>query len=97
MAESPKSTEPSTSAPGPATLQHNVPLPKDLEKSKLDWLLQINEQFFEAELRTVVSNFQFSPISIILSPLEYQDFSNNFHSLLNIPLISGFQHPEFDS
>ena len=57
MAESPKSTKPSTTAQGPATLQHNVPLPKDLEKSKLDWLLQINEQFFEAELRTVVSNF----------------------------------------
>ena len=36
-------------------LEHDVPFPKDIEKSKLDWLLQINEQFFEVELRTVVS------------------------------------------
>ena len=41
----------------PAILKHDVPLPQDIEKSKLDWLLQINEQFFEAELRTVVSSF----------------------------------------
>ena len=37
------------------TLFHNIPIPQNLDKSKLDWLLQINEQFFEAELRTVVS------------------------------------------
>ena len=37
------------------TLSHNIPIPQNLDKSKLDWLLQINEQFFEAELRTVVS------------------------------------------
>ena len=48
----------STTAKGPAVLEHDVPFPKDIEKSKLDWLLQINEQFFEAELRTVVSNFR---------------------------------------
>ena len=41
----------------PTTLTHNIPIPQNLDKSKLDWLLQINEQFFEAELRTVVSTF----------------------------------------
>ena len=38
-------------------LKHDVPPPFDFEKSKLDWLLAINEQYFEAELRTVVSTF----------------------------------------
>ena len=38
-------------------LKHDVPPPLDFEKSKLDWLLAINEQYFEAELRTVVSIF----------------------------------------
>ena len=36
----------------PPALTHNVPVPYNLDKSKLDWLLQINEQFFE-----VVSSF----------------------------------------
>ena len=36
-------------------LTHNVPPPISFEKSKLDWLLAINEQYFEAELRTVVT------------------------------------------
>ena len=38
-------------------LTHNVPPPMSFEKSKLDWLLAINEQYFEAELQTVVSIF----------------------------------------
>ena len=38
-------------------LKHDVPPPLDFEKSKLDWLLAINEQYFEAELQTVVSTF----------------------------------------
>ena len=41
----------------PPVLSHNVPVPHNLDKSKLDWLLQINEQFFEAELRNMVSSF----------------------------------------
>ena len=36
---------------------HQVPLPMDMERSKLDWLLQINEEYFEEQLRTVVSRF----------------------------------------
>ena len=36
-------------------LTHNVPPPISFEKSKLDWLLAINEHYFEAELRTVVT------------------------------------------
>ena len=36
-------------------LKHDVPPPINFEKSKLDWLLAINEKYFEAELRTVVS------------------------------------------
>ena len=31
-------------------LKHDVPPPLDFEKSKLDWLLAINEQYFEAKL-----------------------------------------------
>ena len=52
------STQPDlqTTQKEPATLTHDIPFPQDIEKSKLDWLLQINEQFFEAELRTVVSS-----------------------------------------
>ena len=46
---------------GSMPLTHNVPPPLSFEKSKLDWLLAINEQYFEAELKTVVSiNFQFT-------------------------------------
>ena len=36
---------------------HQVPPPMDMERSKLDWLLQINEEYFEEQLRTVVSEF----------------------------------------
>ena len=82
MADS-KVTTPSTSTQQdpkeqtkePATLVHNVPLPQDMEKSKLDWLLQINEQFFEAELRTVVSHF------LILPSLLTLRFGNLSHTL----------------
>ena len=38
-------------------LKHDVAPPFNFEKSKLDWLLAINEQYFKAELRTVVSIF----------------------------------------
>ena len=38
-------------------LRHDVPPPLDFEKSKLDWLLAINEQYFEAELLTVIYIF----------------------------------------
>ena len=40
----------------PPVLTHKVPIPHKLDKSKLDWILQISEQFFEALLRTVVSS-----------------------------------------
>ena len=36
------------------TASHNVPPPPDIERSKLDCLLQINEDYFEEQLRTVV-------------------------------------------
>ena len=49
--------EPQATGSKPTALTHNIPIPQNLDKSKLDWLLQINEQFFEAELRTVVSTF----------------------------------------
>ena len=52
-----KEQEPQEASSKPSTLSHNIPIPQNLDKSKLDWLLQINEQFFEAELRTVVSTF----------------------------------------
>ena len=37
-------------------LSHSVPPPQNMNRSKLDWLLQINEDYFEDQLRTVVSN-----------------------------------------
>ena len=37
-------------------LSHNVPPPQSMSRSKLDWLLQINEDYFEDQLKTVVSN-----------------------------------------
>ena len=36
---------------------HHIPPPMDMEHSKLDWLLQINEEYFEEQLKTVVSRF----------------------------------------
>ena len=68
----------------PAKLEHNVPFPQNIEKSKLDWLLQINEQFFGAELRTVVSNFQILPkfyLAPFYFPVVFKTFSNSlqFH------------------
>ena len=45
-----KETEEATTS-----LTDDVPPPLSFEKSKLDWLLAINEQYFEAELWTVVS------------------------------------------
>ena len=40
---------------GPPPLSHRVPPPQDMDHSKLDWLLQINEDYFEEQLKTVVS------------------------------------------
>ena len=42
------------------TLSHKVPPPQDMDRSKLDWLLQINEDYFEDQLRTVVSDVIFN-------------------------------------
>ena len=74
MADSFPTTPKTSTQPGlqttqkePATLQHDVPLPQDIEKSKLDWLLQINEQFFEAELKTVVSSFLLLQLSVLIN------------------------------
>ena len=47
-------------------LTHDVPAPLSFEKSKLDWLLAINEQYFEAELKTVVSYFSFNCLELFL-------------------------------
>ena len=71
------STQPSsqTTQNEPVILQHDVPFPQDIEKSKLDWLLQINEQFFEAELRTVVSNF-LPHVSVFNGYLNILDYNN---------------------
>ena len=52
-AKYPKDPSESTTEPageGSMPLTHNVPPPMSFEKSKLDWLLAINEQYFEAEL-----------------------------------------------
>ena len=56
---------------------HNVPLPQDMECSKLDWLLQINEEYFEEQLRTVVSGFLF----IAYVPLLISSYSTNVNVL----------------
>ena len=45
-----------------------VPLPMDMERSKLDWLLQINEEYFEEQLRTVVSRFKLLILLILRTP-----------------------------
>ena len=38
-------------------MQHKIPLPSDLEGQKLNWLLQINDEYFEQQLKEVVSIF----------------------------------------
>ena len=40
---------------GKPPLSHHVPLPQNMECSKLDWLLQINEDYFKEQLKSVVS------------------------------------------
>ena len=50
-------------------LSHNMPPPQNMDRSKLDWLLQINEDYFEDQLKTVVSNIlqlRSYPFSILL-------------------------------
>ena len=62
-----QSTEGQGRSRGPPPLLHSVPPPQDMSKSKLDWLLQINEDYFQDQLRTVVSNISTSyPFSILL-------------------------------
>ena len=56
---------------------YNMPLPQDMECSKLDWLLQINEEYFEEQLRTVVSGFLF----IAYVPLLISSYSTNVNVL----------------
>ena len=77
-----KEQEPQEASSKPTTLTHNIPIPQNLDKSKLDWLLQINEQFFEAELRTVVSTFPILDLLYIFTPL----FST-IHSILNSSIL----------
>ena len=63
MAETEVPTEQTTTGKGesgPPPLSHNVPPPQDMSKSKLDWLLQINEDYFQEQLKTVVSNISTS-------------------------------------
>ena len=55
-AKTPSESTSEQTGEGSMPLSHNVPPPLSFEKSKLDWLLAINEQCFEAELKTVVSN-----------------------------------------
>ena len=62
MAEAPSEqiTEGTGESGGPPPLSHKVPPPQDMSKSKLDWLLQINEDYFQDQLKTVVSNISTS-------------------------------------
>ena len=53
-------TEGTGESSGPPPLSHKVPPPQDMSKSKLDWLLQINEDYFQDQLKTVVSNISTS-------------------------------------
>ena len=56
---------------GPPPLAHNVPPPQDMSRSKLDWLLQINEDYFQDQLKTVVSNISTSyPFFPLVQPIQ---------------------------
>ena len=55
-----QTTEGQGGSGGPPPLLHSVPPPQDMSRSKLDWLLQINEDYFQDQLRTVVSNISTS-------------------------------------
>ena len=62
-----QSTGVETEGESQAPLSHKVPPPQNMNRSKLDWLLQINEDYFEDQLRTVVSNIHFQLIILPLS------------------------------
>ena len=49
--------EEETKEGGPPPLSHGVPPPQDMDRSKLDWLLRIIEDYFKEQLKTVVSKF----------------------------------------
>ena len=59
-ASSEQATEGESESGGPPPLSHTVPPPQDMSQSKLDWLLQINEDYFQDQLKTVVSNISTS-------------------------------------
>ena len=84
--------EPQATSSKPTALTHNIPIPQNLDKSKLDWLLQINEQFFEAELRTVVSTFPILDLLCIFFFFTPSFFTT--HSILNNSFFAftGFQY-----
>ena len=60
---------------------HTVPPPQDMNRSKLDWLLLINEEYFQEELKTVVCNFQLA-ILICNSLKVASNFYHYYPSLL---------------
>ena len=65
MAESGKQGEPSTSK-GPDPPITSVPRPPNLDENKLNWLLQVNEDLYQQELKKIVSiSFK---ISLIKTP-----------------------------
>ena len=57
--ETEQATAVETEGESQSLLSHNVPPPQNMDCSKLDWLLQINEDYFEDQLKTVVSNAHF--------------------------------------
>ena len=67
MAEAKTPTQPTSASTTAKKVQfaHTVPPPQDMNQSKLDWLLLINEEYFEEELKTVVCNFQFAILVVI--------------------------------
>ena len=75
---------------GDMPLKHDIPPPISFEKSKLDWLLAINEQYFEAELQTVVSVLNHSQSNL----LRYQPISNVESFNYPLSLSTGLQYAE---
>ena len=62
MAEAKAPAQPTSASTTAKKVQfaHTLPPPQDMDRSKLDWLLLINEEYFQEELKTVVCNFQFT-------------------------------------
>ena len=92
MATSKDQTPSAMEASQPPTF--STPLPVDAEEDKLDWLLQINEEMYQQELKKIVSTNMFSNFIFIPTPSGKTQVSTGTSQVSSFLIFQGFSQLE---